>query len=805
MKFLENFRHDERQNVIKRSPPPRLIKLIRNAWRSEVGYANVFRNDVNHFIGPGNVASGSEIERSSIFSPFHPALHGKSNHAEGTSDARNIKFKYNLPFKKIDPRVVASAMANVPKVHQKTLINLINHLHFINEQVSIHIQDKITREEFLQQGELGPCLDDKVTIRFVDPGAIDLNRHTPLNLVIDNRKLLIVFSVDLQSISQEALVLKLPDMAHSYSKRQAVRRTCESVKAEIIQGQLNVHCFLEDINPHYLRVCLIKIPEDINPANPLFLKLSQDSQTYFMGECRIVRSDNEGPYIILQPLYSNRPVLTARKYPNARVRIMPQPVINFIHPLCGLAVQNKIDDISASGFSVTIPDNESLLIPGMVIPQMTLQLPGMLSHLSCAAQVIYRYKQKKNMARYGFYILDMSLNDQKRLFDAVSKVIDPYVNLTGKVNMDSLWELFFDSGFIYPDKYGIISHYTKALKETYRKLYEEGQDIFTHLTYQDQGQVYGHMSMVKAYENSWIIHHLAARPMRGMHTGLKTLNHLVNYIDCLYDLPVSSKTMRYNFCYYRPENKFSDYYFGGICRTVKKHEICSLDLFGYMPMSVESKINTLPVGWSIERFSRDDLTLLRDYYNSIGGGLMLDAYALECRAAENDEFTEQISRATVNNNHNNIMDMYNKVGLKRDCKVFSIRHNGIIKAALIVDTSDMGVNMSELLNSIKVIVVDNTLPWPILKDAVSIAGKIYDRDIIMTLIFPFIYLAQQGVVCKKRYYLWVLSTILNQNDKDIIKGHLSIAKRKFIIEKFVREFAKNRIKKLLAMFEKEQK
>jgi len=64
------------------------------------------------------------------------------------------------------------------------------------------------------------------------------------------------------------------------------------------------------------------------------------------------------------------------------------------------------------------------------------------------------------------------------------------------------------------------------------------------------------MSMVKAYENSWIIHHLAARPMRGVRTGLKTLIHFVNYIDCLYRLPVSSKKMRYNFCYYRPENNF---------------------------------------------------------------------------------------------------------------------------------------------------------------------------------------------------------------------------------------------------------
>jgi hypothetical protein len=473
----------------------------------------------------------------------------------------------------------------------------------------------------------------------------------------------------------------------------------------------------------------------------------------------------------------------------------------FFQGQVSLAVQNKVDDISTSGFSVTVPDKESLLIPGLIISQMTLQLPGMLSNLSCAAQVIYRFKQKKDLTKYGFYILDMPLHDQRRLFDAVSKVADPHVNMTGKVNMDSLWELFFDSGFIYPDKYGIISPYTKALKATYRKLYEDGQDIFTHITYQDQGQVYAHMSMVKAYENSWIIHHLAARPMRGVRTGLKTLIHFVNYIDCLYRLPVSSKKMRYNFCYYRPENNFSDYYFGGIYRTLKRRELCSMDLFGYMSMSIESGTRRLPDDWSIERFSKDDLILMRDYYNGLGGGMMLDAFALESRASENDELSGKISGAPVNNNHNNIVSMYDKIGLKRESKVFSIRQNGRIKAALIVDGSDMGVNMPELLNSIKVIVIDHTLPWSLLRDSISIVDKAYDSSTIMVLIFPFNYLEQQGVECKKKYNFWIINTNLEGNDKDVVKEHVQIAKRKFITEKFIKELSMYRLKRLLAKIE----
>ena len=800
MKFFQNFRHDGQQNIIKRTSPLRIIRILKNAWHTGGNYTEFYGKSKSSSIksAVGNILT-ADIEYLNL-QPLQLMYQTFANFSSQSSIHNVLKSKDELSLKKIEPSIVASAKATVPKVNKKVLINLINRLHFTNEQVSIHIQDKITGEEFFQQCKPRPYLNDKVRVRFIDPDSFDLARHAPLNLVINNRKSLIVFPIDLQSISQDSLVFKLPEIAHSYSKRQAVRHKCEGVTAEIVQGLLNIEGFLEDINPRDLRICL-NSPADFNPANQLFLKLRKGNQTHFVGECRIVRSDKDGSCIIIRPVHSNRPVLKTRKYPNKRVRITPPPVIGFIHPLCGLAVQNKVEDISASGFSVTAPYKESLLIPGMVIPRMTLQLPGMLNNLTCAVQVIYRQEQKKDWAKYGFYILDMSLHDQRRLFDAVSKAADPHVNIIGKVNMNSLWELFFGSGFIYPDKYGIISPYAEALKETYRKLYEDGQDIFTHLTYQDQGQVYAHLSMVKTYEDSWIIHHMAAIPMRGVRTGLKTLNHFINYLDCLYRLPVSSKTMRYNFCYYRPENTFSDYYFGGVCKIFKRREICSMDLFGYMPMSVESEISALPDGWNIEAFSHDDLTLMRNYYNGIGGGMMLDAYSLEYRASEN-ELLGKTSCAQAINNQNNIMHMYNKIGLKRESKVFSIKQDGRIKAALIVDTSDLGVNMSELLNSIKILVIDNTLPWSILQKAVSTLGKVYDSDTIMVLIFPFEYLGQQGVECKKRYYLWVLNTNLDSYEMDIIKDRAKITKRKFVTEKFIKEIARRRQKRLLEKLEK---
>lgn len=791
MKFFQDFRYDEQQNIVKRTPPPRWIRILKQAWQQEKDYTNLFGDHpdgrfLRHHYRDMPVLDTSH---SSILHPFYRTSQTIPVRDLKSDPCSVIKFKYDLPLKKIDPDILTSAVASEPKVNRKTLVNLINHLHFINGQVSIHVQDKMTGEAFLQQGEPGPYLDDKVTIKFTESGSFDVNRHIPRHLVIDHRKSLVIFPMDVKFVNEELIVVSIPDKAYSYSKRQAVRHTCEGVNAEIVQGQVKIHGVLEDINASNLRIDLHGT-DDFNPAYPLFLKLSQCNHAHFMGECRVVRSDHAGSYIILQPVHHNCPVLKSRKYASDRVRITPQPMIHFTHPLCGLALQYKVEDISASGFSVIVPDNESLMIPGMIIPQITIQLPGMLSHLQCTAQVIYRHQQKNHLVKYGLYILDMPLHDQRRLFDAVSKTIDPHVNVTGRVNMDSLWELFFDSGFIYPDKYGIISPHTETLKETYRKLYEEGQDIFTHLTYQEQGRIFGHISMIKAYEDSWIIHHLAARPMRGKRTGLMTLNHFINYLDCLYRLPVSSKNMRYNFCYFRPENKFSDYYFGGVCKIFNHRSTCSVDLFGYMAMSVEFKNDMLPVDWSMDYFSKGDLIHLRDFYNKTGGGMMLDAFALESRAAESEKIAGTVLGKPFQDN--NIQRLYNKVGLQRQSKVYSLRHKGLVKAVLMVDSSDLGINMSELLNSIKIIIIDRTVPWSVLQDAVNRAGKVYGTETIMSLIYPYEYLGQHGIECKKRYYLWVLNTNLDSEAMDIIKERARINPRKFITETFIKNFISKR-------------
>jgi hypothetical protein len=81
------------------------------------------------------------------------------------------------------------------------------------------------------------------------------------------------------------------------------------------------------------------------------------------------------------------------------------------------------------------------------------------------------------------------------------------------------------------------------------------------------------------------------------------------------------------------------------------------------------------------------------------------------------------------------------------------------------------------------------------------ACRVYGLETIMILIYPFDYLGQQGVDCKKRYYFWVLNTNLTGNSMDIIRNHANVVKRKFITEKFTKELAKRRRERLLKKLE----
>jgi hypothetical protein len=371
----------------------------------------------------------------------------------------------------------------------------------------------------------------------------------------------------------------------------------------------------------------------------------------------------------------------------------------------------------------------------MIIPNMTIVYAGILK-MKCSAQVVYRHEdEEKKMVHCGLAITDMDVKSYSYLNHILGTYIDNHARVSTEVNMDALWEFFFDTGFIYGEKYEHLQSYRETFKETYRKLYQDNADIARHFIYERNGKIYGHMSMVHAYNHSWVIHHFAAKPMESKMPGMMILKQITHYINDFYRL--SSSGMDYEMAYYQPENKIMDRIFGGFVKYLENPQGSSLDIFSYIHFERGSYDQSLPLNWILRQYIPSDFEELNNFYLNHSGGLLLNSLEL-------------------NSSIQSLKEAYSKAGFKRDRRIFCLCFKDKPRAFMIVNQSDLGLNLSDLLNSIKIIIVDERLKWNIILSAVNKLCSYYEEYNIPLLIYPNDYLTKQGIKNSKNYALWIL-------------------------------------------------
>jgi len=424
---------------------------------------------------------------------------------------------------------------------------------------------------------------------------------------------------------------------------------------------------------------------------------------------------------------------------NVRQKLAPAPSLSFFHPFLGKRVQFEVEDISTSGFSVREAVDERVLLPGMIIPEVILGFAGFLK-VKCSAQVIYCKPCEANEVRCGLAILDMDIQAYSSLTHILTSAMDPHAYVSTEVDMDALWEFFFETGFLYAKKYRLIQPQRAQFKETYKKLYQDNPGIARHFTYQRNGRIFGHISMVRAYDRAWMIHHHAAKVMESKRTGFMVLKQIMHYLNDMHRLP--SACMDYTICYFRPENKFPDRVFGGFARELKNPRGCSLDLFAYLPYTRLSLGNKLPDGWTLSESSGRDMWEFEHFYMSHSGGLLLDAMGMR-HGETRSESLEKI---------------YQEMGLTRNFQTYSLKSGGKLHALLVVNHSDLGFNLSELLNGIKVLVANSkALPWTVLSTAISQLAGEFEMERVPVLFYPTSYVEENEIPFEKQYQMWVLN------------------------------------------------
>lgn len=701
-------------------------------------------------------------------------IHGDTGvrHTSKTPSAKNYQA---IPFKR---STLKRSMFSSGRIDQKRIINIINFHNFNDEDVFLLMAYPLTGEEMLFRVLPGPCVGSELSCALPEGSTLSLDSFKLKGLVIDNGKSIILIPADSISVSARSISMNLRKSGTIYNARHAKRFYCHLVHAVLRQGEIQIEGALEEFNPSGLRISL---KEDISDAvsslrqdEAFEISLVRAGDCIFSGIGNLIRIEENNNVLVLKPLNIPQQRYKQKKFRNPRMIFSPNPKVIFNHPFTLKRVTFDVVDISTAGFSIEANSDTSLLIPGMIMDTVTIARPGLFS-MECSAQVVYALPHRRNRIKYGFAIIDTDVVTYNQLFDMYSNAIDRHANVSRDVNMDVLWEFFFESGFIYPNKYSCFSRYKEDYKRTYERLYHNSPEVFANFTYQENDFIYGHVSIIKAYERTWMIHHLAAKPMGTKRTGLFVLNHILNYFDGFYRMP--SIGMDYMIFYFRPDNKFPDHFFGGFCREYRNPQGCSMDCFAYVTQAMPESQAALPGNWTIHECTGQDITELRSSYKRISGGLLIDAFCIDGEIVPGRSISE----------------LYGKYGLKRKYGVHVLKHLGKAKAYIIVDESDMGVNLSELLNSIKILVTDQTeLTWDILKASMSCFSGLYRTSNVPALIYPYQFADQQGIAYNKKYNLWVLSAKASDDYSEHLKTQAKIRPARLLLKILLTRFLNNK-------------
>ncbi len=632
---------------------------------------------------------------------------------------------------------------------KKRLVNKLNRISFFKRSVMLTFRQADRNYAVSCNAIPDLCTEDLLTCTWKHHGAyqkyLQSYEFDQLRILYKNK--LIVAKPKLAYLDDRIIRLVLPENFTELNSRNVMRHVCDGVTLTIKHNNRFFSGKLLDFNATGFRAVVSLKEKDhrtsLLPDTTGEVTLSTLASTIYSGRCQIVRKENQGAsvLIVLSPVQDNIPVLKPKKYRSERVKPVPAPYICFRHPLIGKKILLDVSEISGSGFTVNENESEALLLPGLTLPSLELKFANLFS-IRCDARVVHRKRlpgQRSNGREVscGFIFLDMDMQDHVKLVSYLQQAGDQRELVCHTPDMDALWDFFFDTGFIYPNKYAFFYEDRQKIKKTIEKLYQNPTTVSRHFIFQEKGVINGLIALQRVYKYTWMMHHFAARADAKI-AGPKVLRQIGSYMNDSFFL--ESNRMHYAIVYYRPENKFPSRVFGGVARNVNNSKICSLDTFAYLKIKKDADIReTLPDAWHMPKTSKKDLAVLKAFYERISGGLMISAFDLSPGVVDDNELSIE----------------YQKAGLTYRRTLFTLKMADLPIAIIMVNRSDVGINLSDLTNCMHVFVLDSqALSREILLSALSRLSHRFMQEWVAINIFPSDYARQYSLKYEKQYTLW---------------------------------------------------
>ena len=645
------------------------------------------------------------------------------------------------------PSFLRDAKRTGTKVKAAGVVNSLNKINFQDGQVFVKLRHMWSNSFITVTAKPGPRDGGGIQLSWYEAeGAVvqDISSYEYFGLFYTDGLKMVWVRAELVSMNSGGIKLAAPDGGDEVSERNCRRFKCIEISAKLSQGTVCLQGTMQDYSGPAFAV---EIPRDqidavrkINIDMPVNIILTNSKEILFDATCRIVRGSAPDlkTTLVLAPLSTNIKKFKPKHSRSIRQKLHPQPSIEFSHAFLDKKISLKAIDISGAGVSVEEDSVNALLVPGMVIPEMSINFANSFK-IQCRSQVLHsKFTGNYDTVKVGLVFTDMNCEDQMQLASILYQTRNERSFIGTSVDLDELWDFFFETGFIYPKKYISIEERKEKFKALYERLYNGCPTIARHLIYRDKGIIYGHLSMFRYYQRTWLFHHHAAIKSSQHKAGLVVLDHLLQHVNDVHHLADAS--MKYIACYFRPNNRFANRVFGGGLRSLQDPRKGSLDEFAYFHHD-DSKAQELPSDWILARSIREDFKRLKSFYDEISGGLMVDALDLGKETLYGEE----------------INSSYREHGLERERKFYSLKNDaGHLVAVFILNFSDAGLNMSSLTDCIQVMVIDHEkVGSDKIKSALDILSDNFEGK-APVLLFPKKYADDHALAYENVYILGLL-------------------------------------------------
>lgn len=643
-------------------------------------------------------------------------------------------------------------------ISKKSLINKINFLNFLDREISCHLRSTSGEKDVTvllkplpSSGNHLVCLWPESLIR---SGDLEGLRVKSLTIPEPGKTTAIFVVPDIRRMTGRGVCFRLPDTCESASESENLDDNSvlfSGVKLRLRQQDIERKGRIRSLTDELLVVDL-DIPKQrgrvFRSLERVVIDFEKEGCPVFSGAftLRPDKGQTDPKVLAFVPEFMSLSRFPPRKFRSDRQRFTPAPEAVFVHPISGRTLNMEVHDISGSGFSLRSDGGDALLFPGMVIHELSLAIAGSFG-FSCSAQVVHRHKEAAlkgngSSTLHGFAFIDMALGDHLKLQSMIHRGANSRSGVCPPLEGEELWRFFFETGFIYSGKYRPLADSKSLIRETYRRIYGRSPDIARHFTYQEKGEILGHLSMLRFYTNAWLIHHHAALKKSGVKAGLAVLNQLAAF--AYNSIWLKSCHMRYMFCYFQPGNPFPDFFFNGFAKRLNDRNGCSTDLLSYSIFKkTDERTTTLPDSWALGPCTDKDLAELEKAYERKGGGLMVEALDLRCSAPLPEELT----------------GAYRQAGLKRERHLLALHNGGDLVAVIVVNLADAAINMSDLTCSATFLVIrENDLDRVVLGNVIGSISGYFPGKRFPVLMYPHDIAEKTGFPVKKTYALWILST-----------------------------------------------